>query len=45
MKVLDGATWDEISCPLFCLLVVTNNNFELLLDGNVKVGIDAGQDI
>ena len=45
MKVLDGATWDEMSCPLFCLLVVTNNNFELLLDGNVKVGIDAGQDI
>ena len=45
IKVLDGANWDDISCPLFCLLVVTNNNFELLLDGNVRVGIDVGQDI
>ena len=45
IKVLEGATWDEISCPLFCLLVVTKSSFELLLDGNVKVGIDEGQDI
>ena len=45
IKVLEGATWDEMSCPLFCLFVVTNSSFELLLDGNVKVGIDAGQDI
>ena len=45
IKVLEGATWDETSCPLFCLLVVTKSSFELLLDGNVKVGIDEGQDI
>ena len=45
MNVLEGVTWEVISCTLLFFPVVTKSNFELLLEGNVKVGIDAGHDI
>ena len=45
MKVLEGPNWAGNSCVLVFLPVVTKSNFELLLDGNVKVGMDAGHDI
>ena len=45
MKVLEGPNWAGNSCVLVFLPVVTKSNFELLLDGNVNVGMDAGHDI
>ena len=44
IKVLDGVNCEDSSCPLSFRPVVTKSNFELLLDGKVNVGIDAGHE-